>query len=101
MNFGKLQTQSIFKHKFPGKFKVKSVFSPLKGRCYSIHFENIDAKNPSGNNGITPLHIAVKEGHLEICRLIIENAKDKNPAASAQKGMPTPQYGSLATGHLR
>ena len=28
----------------------------------------------------TPLHFAAYEGHLEICRLLIENIDNKNPA---------------------
>ena len=26
------------------KYKIKEIFSPMKGRCYTIVFENIDAK---------------------------------------------------------
>ena len=29
---------------------------------------------------MTPLHYAAKYGHSEICKLLIENAKEKNPA---------------------
>ena len=29
---------------------------------------------------MTPLHLAAMDGHLEVCRLIIENVQDKNPA---------------------
>ena len=31
------------------------------------------------NEGQTPLHLAAKNGHLEICRLILANVHDKNP----------------------
>ena len=34
---------------------------------------------PANNNGETPLHCATKTGHLEICKLIINNIADKNP----------------------
>ena len=30
----------------------------------------------------TPLHLAAKNGHLSVCKLIIENVLDKNPTAS-------------------
>ena len=36
-------------------------------------------KNPEATSGITPLHWAAKHGHLDICKLIMENAIDKNP----------------------
>ena len=40
--------------------------------------ENIDSKNPAALNGITPLHLAADEGHLEIVTLIVETGVDKN-----------------------
>ena len=46
--------------------------------------EKVDDKNPAstsrwGENG-TPLHGAAKEGHFEICKLIIEKVVVKNPS---------------------
>ena len=32
------------------------------------------------NDGWTLLHYAAKKGHFKICKLIIENVDDKNPA---------------------
>ena len=49
-------------------------------------------KNPADNEGYTPLHIAAQQGHLNVCKLIIENVIVKNP--SSDKG-ETPL--SLAT----
>jgi hypothetical protein len=37
-------------------------------------------KNPANNNGVTPLHRAVQNGHLDIVKLILRYANDKNPA---------------------
>ena len=37
-------------------------------------------KNPTDNEGTTPLHIAASEGNLELCRITINNVNDKNPA---------------------
>ena len=34
-------------------------------------------KNPMMNSGWTPLHSAAKNGHLEICKLIMEVLVDK------------------------
>ena len=36
-------------------------------------------KNPANSKGQTPLHFAAKEGHMEVCQLIMENFQDKNP----------------------
>ena len=30
-------------------------------------------------NGWTPLHCAAENGHLSVCKLIVENVDDKNP----------------------
>ena len=41
----------------------------------------VEDKNPKDLNGETPLHRAAESGHLDICKLILENpsVKDKNP----------------------
>ena len=36
-------------------------------------------KNPSNYHGVTPLHLAAKEGNGQICRLILDYVEDKNP----------------------
>ena len=41
--------------------------------------ERVENKNPSDNDGKTPLHMAAEYGRLEICQLIIKNIEDKNP----------------------
>ena len=41
--------------------------------------ENLRDKNPASQNGMTPFHSATHNGHLEVCKLIIENVEDKNP----------------------
>ena len=68
--------------------------------AYQLIMENVDNKNPInsitdemrwkymkrrdvyelGSYGITPLHLAAKNGHLSVCKLIIENVFDKNPS---------------------
>ena len=37
-------------------------------------------KNVKSDRGISCLHLAAYYGHLEICKLIMENVQDKNPA---------------------
>ena len=69
--------------------------------AYQLIMENVDNKNPInsvttemrwkykkrrdvyelGSYGITPLHLAAKNGHLSLCKLIIENVLDKNPSS--------------------
>ena len=36
-------------------------------------------KNPEDQRGFTPLHLAAKYGYFVICKLLIENVKDKSP----------------------
>ena len=55
---------------------------PMNGHlaiCELI-IKNIDNKNPTDNNGKTPLHMAAQCGFLDICKLIMKNVEDKNPA---------------------
>jgi len=37
-------------------------------------------ENPFDRNGGTPLHLSAKNGHFDICQLIMENVPNKNPA---------------------
>ena len=36
-------------------------------------------KNPFDNGGWTPLHWAANFGHLDVCRLILQNVENKHP----------------------
>ena len=57
----------------------------------------IKNKNPAnGDQGETPLHKAAKNGHVKICKLILENVVDKCPIAD--KGI-TPLHCSARSGH--
>lgn len=40
---------------------------------------DIQGFNPEDNKGQTPFHLAAKNGHLEICQIIMANVEDKNP----------------------
>ena len=51
----------------------------------------------ANNNGVTPLHNAVRYGHLDICRLMIEKIVDKNPANNYEW---TPLHVTAFNGHL-
>merc|ERR1711974_344774 len=71
--------------------------------------------NPADNGGYTPLHEAAGAQyghrhksveakmryitlHVEICRLIMENVQDKNPAAN--NSGRTPLHSAASSGHL-
>ena len=43
--------------------------------------DNLTDKNPRCGLGFTSFHLAAKEGHLEVCRLFLENIVDKNPVS--------------------
>ena len=61
--------------------------------------ENAEDKNPKINGGWTPLHIAAHEGHLEVCKLILEEqeVEDKNPKNAEGK---TPLDYATTNGHF-
>ena len=48
-------------------------------------------------NGSTPLHLAAQEGHSSICRLIMHQMVDKNPANGF--GI-TPLHYAAEEGHI-
>ena len=51
----------------------------------------------ANNGGVTPLHIAAEKGHFDICKLILENMEDKNPAMFGRK---TPLAIAALNGHI-
>ena len=62
-----------------------------------MNAEGIKNKNPvNEDHGETPLHKAATEGHVKICKLILENVVDKCPIA--HKGI-TPLHCSARSGH--
>ena len=49
------------------------------------------------NNGQTPLHRAARSGHLDICKILLENIMDKNPITN--NGW-TPLHYAAKSGHF-
>ena len=47
---------------------------------YQLIMEYIKDINPTNGSGDTPLSLAAKAGHLDICKFIVENVTEKNPA---------------------
>ena len=47
--------------------------------------------------GTTPLHDAAENGNIQICQLIMKNAKDKNPKDNNGK---TPFHLAAENGHM-
>jgi len=41
---------------------------------------NLKEKNPKDEEDVTPLHLAAKSGHLDICKLLCSNLEEKNPS---------------------
>ena len=92
--------------------------------AYQLIMENIDNKNPAhcispemqvlnkekeesflgfGSNISTPLHLAAKNGHLSVCKLIVENVSDKNPTSQATQqwiNQWTPFHLAAHNGHF-
>ena len=57
--------------------------------------------NHVGDNGVTAIHMAAGEGHLEIVKFIIDNLQDnnKNPGATDPDGL-TPLHLAALRGHF-
>ena len=49
--------------------------------CFLIIQQPIEDKNPKDTSeiGCTPLHVAARENHFDVCKLLIRNTTNKNP----------------------
>ena len=54
-------------------------------------------KNPATSHGSTPLYVTAQEGHLDLCKFILEKVTDKNPRDSEGR---TPLHIAAYNGHL-
>ena len=57
----------------------------------------IEDLNLPDEDSVTPLHFAANENHLEICQIILEKAKEKNPKDN--KGV-TPSQMAIENRHF-
>ena len=44
--------------------------------------ENVKEENSKDNDGMTPLHLAAQNGHLEVTQLIMSNVHEKSPLSN-------------------
>ena len=65
-----------FEHRYHGADKKSDWYQP---RMSEFAFSALTLFGPKDIPLETPFHLAACRGHLEICQLIIENVKDKNP----------------------
>ena len=63
---------------------------------FQVIMKEVIDRNPRDNHGQTPLHLAAKNGHLNVCKAIIKEANDKNPKDN--QGM-TPFHFAALVGH--
>ena len=54
-------------------------------------------RNPERVDGTTPFHFAAKLGHIDICKIIVENIENKHPK---DKMGNTPLMLAAENGHL-
>ena len=57
----------------------------------------IEDKNPEDRFGRTALHIAAREGHLTVCKILLEVAKNKSPKDNNGR---VPLHMAAREGHL-
>ena len=52
---------------------------------YKFIAERVEEKNPMDNVGRTPLHVAIDNGHLHICRILLDILGIENPTLAEPK----------------
>ena len=60
---------------------MKGIWTSAAGSLKKLKIKIPDSKKIQGHGLIrtTPLHIAARRGHVEICRMIMDHLEDKNP----------------------
>ena len=65
--------------------------------CRRTHYGHFENENPSNIEGLTPLHEAAINGHVKICKIIIDTLVNRNPPDD--NGI-TPLYLASKNGHF-
>merc|ERR1719367_187457 len=86
LNYENINPRRVSKDEFNGWTSLQVVMYIFEGE-----------KNPQNTNGVTPLHLAAENGHLEIVEFLTARIEDKNP--SDDNGM-TPLHDGARFGHL-
>ena len=55
-----------------GLFVNFIIFYTGSKEVFKIIFEEVEDKNPRDCLGMTPLHVAAQRGHLDICKIIMQ-----------------------------
>ena len=65
--------------RFDGRTVLHKAAENNNTEIYEMLMKRVQNKNPCNKYGVTPLHFAALAGHLEMCKLIINNTEDVNP----------------------
>ena len=83
--FGKLELYKRIEEKLGEMQSVKNSSTPIhllasygSLEIFKYLLEKSCNKNPKNKSGVTPLHLAVTNGHFDICILLIANVSDMN-----------------------
>ena len=83
--FGKLELYKRIEEKIREMKSLQNLSIPLHVSAYhgsleifKYLLEKSCNKNPKNKSGVTPLHLAVTNGHFDICILLIANVSDMN-----------------------
>ena len=84
---GHLEMVKIFVEKLQAKNLTVNPAASENGWEYQTNFDPGNELLSSTDSGVTPLHYACQEGHLEICKLILDNLKDDEDKNPTTKGL--------------
>ena len=80
-----------------GVFEKRKNYNLFHFSTYDFLKDYIEDKNPEDRFGRTALHIAAREGHLTVCKILLEVAKNKSPKDNNGR---VPLHMAAREGHL-
>ena len=78
-------------------FEKRETYNLFHVSTYDFLKDYIEDKNPEDRFGRTALHIAAREGHLTVCKILLEVAKNKSPKDNNGR---VPLHMAAREGHL-